>query len=204
MSIFGDTVPQVIMIFGAPGAGKGTVGQILCKVGNHFHLSSGDIFRNLDPESESGKLFKSYSTKGQLVPDELTLEICTSYIKTLIDTKQYFPTKQMLLLDGLPRTVSQAEILNKSINVKHIIVLDIKDEQELIDRLSKRAKIEGRPDDANVDIIQKRIEEYHAKTAAVLDFYPKEIVHHYNASQTPIEVLRDVLVGSAESLIIKG
>jgi adenylate kinase len=203
MSIFGDSIPKVIMLFGAPGAGKGTVGSMLCTVGNHYHLSSGDIFRNLDPESEQGKMFHEYSSKGQLVPDELTIEICSNYIKELITTKQYRPEEQMLLLDGLPRTVSQAKILGDAIDVQHIIVLDIHDEEEIVRRLSRRASIEGRKDDTDVAIIRQRIDEYRAKTVDVLSYYPKNIVRHYNADLTPVEVLRDVLVGSAHALIMQ-
>lgn len=202
MSVFGELTPQVVMLFGAPGAGKGTIGQMLCAAGNHYHLSSGDIFRNLSPESKYGRVFHEYANQGQLVPDEVTLEICSQYINGLIHTNRYFPSQQMLLLDGLPRTVSQAEMLDESIDVQHIIVLDIHDEEEIVRRLSRRAKIEGRRDDADINVIHRRIEEYRAKTVDVLNHYPKKIMRHYNADLSPIEVLRDVLVGSSHALVL--
>jgi len=116
-----------VLVFGPPGSGKGTLGKFLSSAGNHFHLSSGDIFRSLSPESPAGKLYNDYAGKGLLLPDELTVDIWHHFVHGLIATNRYFPKQQLLLLDGLPRTKKQAEILNKHIKVEGIIVLDIKD-----------------------------------------------------------------------------
>ena len=189
--------PEAILIFGAPGAGKGTMGPLICDLANHYHLSTGDIFRGLPASSENGQLFFSYAKEGKLVPDDVTMKIWWTYTQGLINTNKYDPGKQSLLLDGLPRTVEQAQLLDEYVNVTRVIALDIQDENVIIERLGKRAKIEKRADDANVDIVRKRLQEYHEKTAPVLGHYPKEIVSVINAEQSPAEVLRDILIENA-------
>lgn len=196
MGYFGDNKPKVVLLFGPPGAGKGTIGQMICAAGNHFHLSSGNIFRHLSPESENGKLFHEFASKGKLVPDEVTLQVWKSFTRGLIDTNRYFPEQQLLLLDGIPRTYKQATLLAEHVDVIHIIVLDITNEDTILKRISRRAQIEKRTDDADYQIIKNRIEEYKNKTAEVLEYYNEEIIFHYNAENRPMEVLRDVLVGS--------
>ncbi|PCJ57200.1 MAG: adenylate kinase [Planctomycetota bacterium] len=189
--------PQVVLLFGPPGAGKGTIGQMICAAGNHFHLSSGNIFRHLSPESKNGQLFHEYAGKGKLVPDEVTFEVWKKYTRGLVDTNRYFPGQQLLLLDGIPRTTKQAEMLDQFVDILHIIVLDIFNEDVILKRILRRAQIEKRSDDAEESVIRKRIEEYHTKTSEVLKHYDKEKVFTYSAENRPIEVLRDVLVGSA-------
>ena len=196
MAFFGNIKPQVVLLFGPPGAGKGTIGQMICAAGNHFHLSSGNIFRHLSPESENGKLFHQYASEGKLVPDEVTLEVWKRYTRGLIDTNRYFPEQQLLLLDGIPRTKKQAQLLDEYVDVLHVIVLDIEDEDTILTRILRRAKIEKRTDDAEVTVIRNRVEEYHTKTTDVLTHYKKDIIYHYSAEKRPMEVLRDVLVGS--------
>lgn len=201
MSFFGDRKPQVVLLFGPPGAGKGTIGQMICAAGNHFHLSSGNIFRHLSPESDNGKLFHHYASEGRLVPDEVTVEVWKRYTRGLIDTNRYFPEQQLLLLDGIPRTLKQAQLIDEYVEVIHVIVLDINDDETILKRILRRAKIEKRTDDAEENVIRNRILEYHTKTAEVLKHYKKDIIFHYSAEMRPVEVLRDVLVGS--SFILK-
>src|SRR5271154_2059114 len=135
---------KAILIFGPPGSGKGTLGKFLSTAGNHFHLSSGDIFRGLSPEAPAGKLYHAYASQGHLVPDEVTLEIWRHYVGGLIATNRYFPHQQLLLLDGIPRTIQQAELLEKYIQIMHIIVLETPNVEELIKRMKRRALIERR------------------------------------------------------------
>ncbi|MEZ4269876.1 MAG: nucleoside monophosphate kinase [Myxococcota bacterium] len=200
MPFSGDTKAQVVLLFGPPGSGKGTIGAMICAAGSHFHLSSGQIFRRLSPESQNGKLFHDYASQGKLVPDEVTIEIWQRYTQGLIDTNRYFPSQQLLLLDGIPRTARQTEMLRDFIDVLHIIALDVNNSDILVERVSRRARIEKRLDDANPELLKKRIDEYAEKSVKVLDCYPKDIIHHYNAEQSPMEVLRDVLVGSTDVL----
>ena len=106
-----------ILLFGPPGSGKGTLGKFLSSAGNHYHLSSGDIFRGLSPESEAGKLFHSYAGKGKLVPDSVTIQIWHHFVGGLIATNCYFPHEQFLLLDGVPRTLNQASLIEPYIEL---------------------------------------------------------------------------------------
>ena len=189
-----------ILIFGPPGAGKGTLGKFLSTAGNHFHLSSGDIFRGLDPETPTGKLYHTYASKGYLVPDHVTVDIWRQYVSGLINTNKYFPKKQFLLLDGIPRTPAQAKIFDKYIKVAHIIVLEMPNMEGLIARMKKRALIEKRADDADEGVLRTRMAIYEKDTKSLLSHYPDDIISRFNADQKPLEVLRDVLVGLSDVL----
>lgn len=191
---------QSVLIFGPPGSGKGTQGKFLSSAGNHFHLSSGDVFRGLSPESPAGKLYHSYAGKGMLLPDDVTIEIWHHYVMGLIATNQYFPKEQLLLLDGIPRTVKQAEILERYINVKKIILLESHTTDVLIQRLKRRALIEKRQDDRDEAVLKKRMEIYENKTFPVLEFYDEKLISRFNAEQRPLEVLRDILISLCDLL----
>lgn len=182
-----------IILFGAPGSGKGTVGKSLSQVANCLHLSSGDIFRGISSSSELGKFCQSYSNQGLLIPDEAVVTIWRHYVDALKATYQYKPEKQILLLDGIPRTEKQIKLIDPYVDIRGIIVLDIESEEELIVRLQKRAALEGRKDDIDVNILKKRFEVYKNETAAVLQNYPPEKIFRVNASQHPMCVLSDVL-----------
>lgn len=183
-----------ILIFGPPGVGKGTLGKFLSSAGNHYHLSSGDIFRGLSPESPAGKVFHKYNRKGNLVPDELTIKIWQHYVGGLIATNSYFPSEQFLLLDGVPRTRRQAELLEPYIELMQIIVLEMPNPEGLIARLKRRAMIERRLDDFDEDILRNRMQVFQDETVKLLNYYPKEKISRFNADQPPLDVLRDVLV----------
>lgn len=188
---------RTILILGPPGSGKGTLGKFLSTAGNLFHLSSGDIFRGMDPDSVIGKMYHSYASQGNLVPDEVTIEVWCQYMQGQIATNRYFPQKQFLLLDGIPRTISQAKILDQYIDVVKIIELNMPDVEGLIKRLKRRALIEKRQDDVNEVVLQNRMTVYAKETLALLSHYPKELISTFNADQKPLEVLRDILVEMA-------
>jgi adenylate kinase len=187
-----------VLIFGPPGSGKGTLGKALSSSGNHFHLSSGDIFRGLSPESPAGKLYHSYASKGLLLPDEATLLIWDHYVHGLIATNRYFPSQQLLLLDGIPRTTKQAQLLQKRIKIEKIIVLEIESHKKLIKRIKRRAFIEKRHDDLDPEVLETRLEVYEKDTAKILKDYPESLISRFKADQKPLEVLRDVLVELSE------
>ncbi len=180
------------VLFGAPGAGKGTLGKSLARAGGHFHLSSGDVFRSLDPQSRLGKIFSEYADEGRLVPDDVVIEIMEAHLRDC-EGKTYFPKEQFLLLDGIPRTLPQAELIDSFIKVEGIIVLDVEDRQVLIDRLMRRASIEGRKDDAQKSVLETRMRVYDQQTLEVSKHYDEALVHRFNADQGPLETLRDVL-----------
>lgn len=189
-----------VLLFGPPGSGKGTLGKFLSSAGNHFHLSSGDIFRGLSPESPAGKLYHSYAGKGLLLPDAITIQIWHHYAHGLIATNRYFPNSQLLLLDGLPRTIKQADLLQKYVHIERIIVLEMDNTEKLIQRLQRRALIEKRLDDKDTAVLHTRMEVYKKETLKILSHYPESIISRFNADQKPLEVLRDVLV-SLSSLL---
>ena len=180
-----------VLLFGYPGSGKGTQGVVLGNIPNLIHLAMGDIFRALDKQSDIGQEFLSYSTKGLLVPDELTIRVWKKHVEKLQAEGQYDPAYHTLLLDGIPRTPSQVELLRDAVDVLRVVHLVIEDEDALIARLSGRAKKQNRPDDADPDVIRKRISVYKAETTPVLNSYEASLVVNVNADQHPLAVLRD-------------
>ncbi|MEO0513357.1 MAG: nucleoside monophosphate kinase [Planctomycetota bacterium] len=184
---------RAILLFGPPGAGKGTQGAMLGAVPGFHHVSSGDIFRNLDKQSELGQLFLSYSTRGELVPDDVTIRICTENLAARTVVGLYRPARDLLVLDGLPRTVNQASVLSGSIDVLGVVRLVADDRSAMTARLKHRALQEKRPDDADEKVIQNRLDVYERETAPVLGHYPPETVHAVSAMGSPASVLRGVL-----------
>ena len=184
---------RTILLFGPPGCGKGTIGKALGAT-HHLHLSTGDVFRGIDPESPNGQLIHPYIKRGHLVPDPITMKIWAAYMVGLMSTNRFVPSKQTVILDGLPRTKQQAIILNEIADVIAVICLRVKNQGVLVERLTNRAKLEGRPDDAKVNIIEERLRVYEKQTLEVLSVLPAEKVFEINAEQKPFQVLRDVLV----------
>lgn len=173
---------------------------MLSAAGNHYHLSSGQIFRGLSPESRIGQMYFEYAHAGKLVPDEVTLDMFKTFMQGLIDTNRFHPSHQLLLLDGIPRTVHQAKLLEKLVQIKHVIVLNISNEREIIRRINRRALIEKRADDASETVIIDRIKTYNEVTSKIIDLYSKQKTSTINAANTPMEVLRDVLVSCTHIL----
>ena len=191
---------SAVLIFGAPGAGKGTMSETLCSFQDFYHLSSGDVFRALDKVSSLGQEVQNHLNGGTLIPDSLTMKICTKHIDKVIEEKKFDPLKQQLLLDGLPRTLQQAQLLDNIVSVKRVIVLEIKDTQELIRRLKSRFATSQRKDDADENIILQRFEEYQRKTTGVLKHYSTQLTSIIDASQKPIQVLTDLLYNNKNYL----
>jgi adenylate kinase len=182
-----------ILLFGAPGAGKGTQGKILGVIPHFFHCACGDVFRNLRADSDLGKIFIDYSGRGQLVPDEPTIELWRQFIENSTKIGRFHPGQDTLVLDGIPRNVRQAEILRDTLDVTSVFFLKSQDEDRLVQRIQRRAIKENRLDDANLGIIRDRLRVYEQETLPVLNFYGSQLVHHINADQSPGKVLADIL-----------
>ncbi|MEO9893227.1 adenylate kinase [Aurantibacter sp.] len=165
-----------LVLFGKPGAGKGTQAEFLKEKYNLKHISTGDLFRyNMKNDTDLGKLAKSYIDKGDLVPDEVT-------IKMLEDAVDSNPDASGFIFDGFPRTAAQAEALDKFLVTKDMkidatIALEANDEI-LIQRLLERGKVSGRSDDQDESKIRNRFDEYNKKTAPLKDFYEAQGKFH--------------------------
>jgi adenylate kinase len=184
---------QTVLLFGAPGAGKGTQGKILGQIPGFFHLSCGDVFRNLDIHSDLGRIFYEYSSKGELVPDDVTVKMWAENLHAQTVLSIYKPHDDLLVLDGIPRTVRQAQIIREYISVLAIVHLVCKDKDAMVKRLRRRALKENRADDAREEVILNRWKVYEEETAPVLEQYPSEIIHEVDAMGSPASVLEHVL-----------
>lgn len=188
-----DRPLSAVLLFGMPGTGKGTQGKLLGEIPGIFHLSTGEIFRALSDETEAGRLVAKYINAGELVPDELTIEIWRHWLEAQIEARNYRPNEQILLLDGIPRRVQQCELLRPYVQVLLILFLNCRDESALIQRLRQRALLEGRADDADEAVIRHRFEVYRQETAPILDCYPKELIREIDPIGSTGEVLKRIL-----------
>lgn len=184
---------RTLLLFGAPGAGKGTQGKILGTIPHFFHCACGDVFRNLTIDSELGRTFIEYSSRGQLVPDEATIRLWRDNIDGQTKLCRFIPERDTLVLDGIPRNINQAQMLKDTLDVRAIFKLTCAEKSKLIERLQRRALRDNRLDDANLEVIRERLETYESETKPVLDFFGPDLVHVIDATQTPVNVLRDIL-----------
>lgn len=187
------TKKPAFIILGAPGSGKGTQGQILGRVPRFVHCACGDVFRSLDTRTTLGKQFVEYSSRGELVPDELTIELWKAQIDNLSDSHLYKPDIDFLILDGIPRNVRQAEILSRYLEVHQVFHLSCPNRDELARRMRKRALKDNRIDDASDKVIDQRIATYEAETKPILDFYPDDRITTIDATQPPVKVLAEMI-----------
>lgn len=184
---------HAILLFGAPGSGKGTQGSVLGRIPGFVHVATGEIFRDLRVGSPLGRVFLDYSSKGQLVPDDFTVELWKDYVDGLVQTHRFEPKCDTLVLDGIPRSVAQAKLISDVIDVRRIYYLDCHDKKIMFKRLKRRALHENRLDDANDAVIEERLRIYEAETAPVLEYYPKELIQRIDTGRAPVEVLADIL-----------
>jgi len=165
-----------LVLFGPPGAGKGTQAEFLKQKYNLVHISTGDVFRyNIKNETALGTLAKSFIDKGELVPDEVTIDMLAAEVEKNSDANGF-------IFDGFPRTNAQAEALDKLMDTKDsqinaMIALEV-DDEVLVGRLLERGKTSGRADDADESIIRNRIKEYYSKTAILKNYYSAQDKYH--------------------------
>ena len=186
-----------IVIFGAPGSGKGTQSERIVEKYGINHISTGDVLRaEIKNGTELGKTAKSYIDQGQLIPDELMIDILANVFDSFKDSKG-------VIFDGFPRTIAQAEALKQMLadrGQEVSVMLDLEvPEEELMTRLIKRGKDSGRADD-NEETIKKRLVVYHSQTAPLIDWFKKEEKYqHINGVGTMDSIFADI-VSAVEKL----
>lgn len=186
-----------IVIFGAPGSGKGTQSELLIQKYGLFHISTGELLRShIARETELGKIADKYISKGQLIPDSLMIDILADFIDCNPDE-----VKHGLILDGFPRTIPQADELTKmlaqrSMKLDHVIGLEV-EEDELIDRLIKRGAESGRSDD-NLETITKRLEVYHNQTYPLRQYYQERNLYREIPASGTIEEIFDTICSNLD------
>nr|WP_320039368.1 adenylate kinase [uncultured Bacteroides sp.] len=186
-----------IVIFGAPGSGKGTQSEFIIKKFGVNHISTGDVLRaEIKNNTELGKTAKGYIDQGQLVPDSLIIDILASVLDNLKESKG-------VIFDGFPRTIPQAEALKVMLNergqdVSIMLDLDVP-EEELIARLIKRGQECGRADD-NMETIKKRLVVYNTQTSPLKDYYKKEEKYQYIKGLGTLESIFADIVTAVEKL----
>ena len=184
---------NTFILFGAPGSGKGTQGKTLGTIPRYYHCACGDVFRSIDTRTKVGKAFLEYSSKGQLVPDEITVELWRAAIDAAVESHKFKPDIDTLVLDGIPRNIGQAEIMEEMIDVKKVFHLSCPSRETLFTRLKKRALKDNRLDDANDQVIQRRLDIYETESKPVLSHYPQELITVVDATQPPAKVLLEIL-----------
>lgn len=184
---------QTMLLFGAPGVGKGTQGKILGAIPGFYHLSCGEVFRTLDIHSELGKIFYEHSSRGELVPDDVTVKMWRENLHAQTVLSLYKPHDDLLVLDGIPRNARQAQLMEEHIDVLVIVHLTCSNKEAMIKRLRRRALKENRADDAREDVIRRRWDIYEQETRPVLEYYPAEKIRTVDAIGSPASVLQHIL-----------
>jgi len=184
---------KTYLIFGAPGSGKGTQGQTLGTLPGFYHCACGDVFRSLDTRTELGQSFLYFSSRGELVPDEITIELWHERIAACVRANQFKPEFDALVLDGIPRNIRQAEIMQGIIDVRKVFHLACPDREALVRRLQQRALKDNRLDDANQETIRARLNIFDELSRPLLEFYGKDLIQTIDATQSPVKVLGEII-----------
>ena len=178
---------KAIIIFGSPGCGKGIQAELLTK-NNYFHFSTGSMFRNLDSKTELGKKIKKIIDNGEFVSDDLVIKLFKETLNKYIKEKKFNPQKEILVLDGIPRTKEQVHLLNEIVNIKKIIYLTVSD-KAVIERTKKRL----REDDKSIEIVKKRLKIFKKNTLPVLKEYNRKLIVELNGENNIDETHREIL-----------
>ena len=166
-----------LVLFGPPGSGKGTQAKLIVNYHELIHISTGDVFRkNIQDNTSLGKLARSYMDKGQLVPDQVTIDLLSSELDSYSDSKGF-------IFDGFPRTIDQAHAFDalfkkKDLSLDMVLSLEVS-EDELVARLLKRGISSGRKDDQNKDVILNRIQVYNQQTSILKSYYLEKLSNSF-------------------------
>ncbi len=177
-----------LLLFGYPGSGKGTQGKILAQLPGFHHIAMGDILRGLDAKNPLFEKVQIFLRRGDLVPDELVMELFFDHIDRLKPQQDDF-----LLIDGVPRNSRQVDLLNGKIEIIKIFKLSVYDEKLVVERIRKRAQAQNRPDDASDVVIAHRLTVYKKETESCIGSYPGTILTRIQASQPIFDVHLDII-----------
>jgi adenylate kinase len=184
---------QALLLIGPPGSGKSTQGKILGALPGIHYWEAGEALRAIDPASAIGRVIRQPMARGELIPDELAVSLCFDDLEARVTAGAYHPATDILVLDGIPRTVGQAVLLEERASVLKVLHLVCDDIDQLVLRLRLRAAQQGRTDDADEGIIRHRLEVYQREIAPVLQYYPAERIATIDALRSPAEVLDQIL-----------
>jgi adenylate kinase len=179
---------RAILLFGYPGSGKGTQGRILSALPGFRHVAMGDILRGLTPAHPMFAGVQEQIRQGNLVPDEMVMDLFSHHLKSLA-----LPATDFVIVDGLPRSKKQVDLLRAIVQVIKIFKLSIYDEGVVIDRLRKRAQAQNRADDASDAVIQHRLSVYRGETESCITAYPGTMLTRIQANQPVFDVHLDII-----------
>ncbi len=183
---------NTVLLFGPPGSGKGTWGKMLGMMPGFYHLSTGEMFRRMDIESELGGQVMEYMRQGDLVPDKIVFSLWTQHMQNAALVGTFKPQKDILVLDGFPRTQQQAETLPAVARIKAILLLHCVDPEILVARLHRRAVLENRKDDASEPIIRRRLVVFEREMNRTLAVFSKDLIDRVEVSQPPVRILAEI------------
>jgi adenylate kinase len=184
---------QALLLIGLPGSGKSTQGKILGVIPGFHYWEAGEALRGIDPDSTIGGVIRGHMSQGELIPDELAVSLCLEDLRGRVTAGAYHPATDLLVLDGIPRTVKQAILLDAHVEVIEVLHLVCRDVEPLVQRLRQRAAEQGRADDADERVIRRRLAVYQEVTAQLLTYYPPERIATIDALRSPAEVLDQIL-----------
>ena len=184
---------QAVMLVGPPGVGKGTQGKMLSQIPGIFHVSSGDMFRELDVNSKCGQIFQEYAGIGKLVPDHITIKIWQEYMAAKVREQIYSPETDLLVLDGIPRNIAQAGLIAPYIKLFKVVYMVCEDREVMFKRIRGRSLKENRIDDAEEMVVRYRWDVYKRETEPLIDYYPQDLIRIIDADTTAADVLHQIL-----------
>ena len=184
---------RAVLLVGPPGVGKGTQGKMLAQIPGIFHISSGDMFRELDRNSKFGQIFQEYAGIGKLVPDDITIKIWQDYMAAKVRDAVYKPKTDLLILDGIPRNITQASLMAPFVKIFKVIYMVCEDREVMFKRIRGRSLKEHRIDDAEELVVRYRWDVYKRETEPLIDYYPQERVRIVDANTIPSDVLYEIL-----------
>jgi fructose-1,6-bisphosphatase II len=182
-----------VVLVGAPGSGKGTIGKILNRIDGFAHISSGDVIRQSMAEKLLDVDGQTTLAQGGFICDAQLWRLFDSHLASLLQNDRTFGHSKQLVLDGVPRTRSQVDELAKRVDVRAVLYFECKNLEVLRERLAHRSLVEGRVDDGVQEVMQNRFRLFEEETAPLLDAYPASMVHRIDATLRPAHVLADVL-----------